>query len=224
MSRLLTVLQKAYGTFLEIPEELRLARLGGDPPLLRCREELPLLLNVLNLRGEGVEIGVQRATFSSVLLGSWGGARLHCVDPWRSFEDPAYVDKANADAEKQQAIYETARGRLAAFGDRAAIHRATSAEAAPNFADESLDFVYIDAQHHYEAVCEDLALWFPKLRAGGLFAGHDYLDGLVDGDLFGVKRAVDEFAVGQRLRVGVTLEKEYPSWYFRKRDGLTIED
>jgi len=216
MSRLLRVLQKAYGALLEIPEELRLARFAADPPLLRLREELPLLLNVLNLRGEGVEIGVQRATFSTVLLEAWGGARLHCVDPWRSFEDPAYVDKANADAAKQEAIFQTARGRLAAFGERAEIHRATSAEAAPSFADGSLDFVYIDAQHHYEAVCEDLALWFPKLRPGGLFAGHDYLDGLVDGDLFGVKRAVDEFAEGQGLRVSVTLERDYPSWFCRK--------
>lgn len=83
-------------------------------------------------------------------------------------------------------------------------------------ADASLDFVYIDAQHHYEAVREDLALWYPKLRVGGLFAGHDYLDGEVDGDRFGVKRAVDEFAGEKGLRIGVTLERDYPSWFCRK--------
>jgi hypothetical protein len=40
---------------------------------------------------------------------------------------------------------------------------------------ESLDFVYIDANHKYDAVKKDLELWYPKVRKGGVFAGHDYL-------------------------------------------------
>ncbi|MBL9152217.1 MAG: class I SAM-dependent methyltransferase [Verrucomicrobiales bacterium] len=215
MTSLLRPLRKLYRSLLDSREELRLHRLSQPTPVLVDREELPLLLNVLNLRGEGVEIGVQRATFSSRLLDGWAGARLHSVDPWRTFDDPAYVDKANAAQEVQDAIYETARQRLARFGERSAIIRATSAEAAPRFADRSLDFVYIDAQHHYEAVCEDIALWHPKLKPGGILAGHDYLDGVVAGDLFGVKRAVDEFAAAAGLPVWVTLEKEYATWICR---------
>lgn len=215
MNSVLRPIRKFYRSILDIREEQRLIRLSHTPPVLVTREELPLLLNILNLRGEGVEIGVQRATFSSLLLDNWAGARLHSVDPWRSFEDPSYVDKANAADSVQAAIYETARQRLARYGDRSAIVRATSAEAAPGFADRSLDFVYIDAQHHYEAVREDIALWLPKLRSGGILAGHDYLDGMVAGDLFGVKRAVDEFAAAHGLPVWVTLEKEYATWICR---------
>lgn len=215
MTSLLRPLRKLYRSLLDIREEHRLHRLSRPTPVLIDREELPLLLNVLNLRGEGVEIGVQRATFSSRLLDAWAGARLHSVDPWRTFDDPAYVDKANAAQEVQDGIYETARQRLARFGERSAIIRATSAEAAPRFADRSLDFVYIDAQHHYEAVREDIALWHPKVKPGGILAGHDYLDGLVAGDLFGVKQAVDEFAAAAGLPVWVTLEKEYATWICR---------
>ena len=44
------------------------------------------------------------------------------------------------------------------------------------FQNESLDFIYIDARHDYKAVWDDLEAWFPKLRKGGLFSGHDYVD------------------------------------------------
>jgi predicted O-methyltransferase YrrM len=51
--------------------------------------------------------------------------------------------------------------------------RGTSAGAASHFGDGSLDFVYIDGDHRYEAVRSDLELYRPKLRKGGVLAGHD---------------------------------------------------
>ena len=55
------------------------------------------------------------------------------------------------------------------------------------FVDESVRFVFIDADHSYDAVLSDLKEWWPKLRKGGIFAGHDY--GVKAWP--GVKRAVD---------------------------------
>jgi len=49
-----------------------------------------------------------------------------------------------------------------------------SVEAAAQFNDASVDFVFIDADHSYDAVRADIRAWRPKLRAGGLLAGHDY--------------------------------------------------
>lgn len=49
----------------------------------------------------------------------------------------------------------------------------SSKEAYKKFKDESLDFVFIDASHEYEDVLEDLKIWFPKVKKGGVFAGHD---------------------------------------------------
>ena len=41
--------------------------------------------------------------------------------------------------------------------------------------DESLDFVYIDANHAYDWVVQDIELWYPKVKKGGILWGHDYL-------------------------------------------------
>lgn len=54
------------------------------------------------------------------------------------------------------------------------------------FHDKSLDFVFIDADHSYGAVKSDIAAWYPKVREGGIIAGHDYTEPC------GVKQAVDE--------------------------------
>ena len=75
------------------------------------------------------------------------------------------------------AFYRETAVKLAPYGDRSIIIRAKSGEAVELFKDGQLDFVYLDAQHHYEAIKEDIALWWPKVRWGGLLAGHDYLDG-----------------------------------------------
>ena len=57
-----------------------------------------------------------------------------------------------------------------------------------NFLDESIDFLFIDADHHYEAVKKDIELWYPKIKPGGIISGHDYT---VGGDC-GVIPAVNE--------------------------------
>jgi predicted O-methyltransferase YrrM len=76
---------------------------------------------------------------------------------------------------------------------RLTAHRRPSADAAREFDDQSLDFVFIDARHTYEAASEDLAAWWPKVRPGGLIAGHDYTNSP------GVRAAVDEFVARHGL-------------------------
>ena len=60
---------------------------------------------------------------------------------------------------------------------------------AEQFADESVDLIFIDADHSQEGVAKDLTAWLPKIRRGGVIAGHDYASRRHPG----VKRAVDEF-------------------------------
>lgn len=62
-----------------------------------------------------------------------------------------------------------------------------SLEAAATFGDDSVDLVYLDADHRYEAVRADIAAWWPKVKPGGLLMGHDYGPGSP-----GVMRAVEE--------------------------------
>jgi predicted O-methyltransferase YrrM len=49
-----------------------------------------------------------------------------------------------------------------------------SVEAASSFGPESVDLVYIDAAHDYENTATDIRTWLPKVRKGGILAGHDY--------------------------------------------------
>ena len=51
-----------------------------------------------------------------------------------------------------------------------------SLEAASQFSEGSLDLVFLDASHDEAAVRDDIAAWRPKLRSGGILAGHDHDD------------------------------------------------
>jgi len=60
-------------------------------------------------------------------------------------------------------------------------------EAANEFENESVDFIFIDADHKYESVVKDIQAWLPKLKVGGVMSGHDYTQPTA-----GVKKAVEE--------------------------------
>jgi predicted O-methyltransferase YrrM len=157
---------------------------AGSSPLVPSREELPIFLNRRGLLGRGVEVGVFQGAYSAHLLSAWRGRELVSVDPWEGADEAA----------------EQARRTLARFGARSVIWRSTSLEAAEQIEDASLDFVYIDALHDYDSVREDLEAWYPKVRGGGILAGHDYFDR----GSKRVKAAVDDFALRRRLAVSAT--------------------
>lgn len=183
---------------------------------LAHRNDFPHLLNHLGLLGEGAEIGTWVGRYAHRILGAWKGRRLHCVDPWIHFESAAgYIDLCNQDQGQMDRWFDEARTRLAPFGNRCVMHRTTSAEAAGRFTPGQLDFVYIDAQHQYEAVRADLGLWGDKVRPGGYLAGHDFLDGQRPQGLYGVRRAVEEWAAARGKRIVVSAEADFPSWFIR---------
>jgi hypothetical protein len=173
-------------------------------------------LNHLQLTGEGCEVGVFKAYFSSVILRHWQGKRLFSIDPYRTFADTIYRDQSNIDQEEFERVYAEARENLSPYKDRSLIVRKTSVEAAASFPDGSLDFVYLDGNHCFEAVREDIETWYPKIKDGGLLAGHDYVeDGItVHGD-FGVRKAVAEFSAKHQINIYQTAEP-FPSWMAQK--------
>lgn len=85
---------------------------------------------------------------------------------------------------------------------------AASTDAAARFDDESCDLVFIDAAHDCESVKADLLAWWPKVKAGGTFAGHDYGSARHEG----VLHAVNEFAEANVLKLQVS---NY-SWFIIK--------
>jgi predicted O-methyltransferase YrrM len=94
------------------------------------------------------------------------------------------------------------------------VHRGMSWDVAESFEDDSLDWVYIDADHSYESVRRDLAAYLPKVKAGGLITGDDYFRGQGWwGD--GVVRAVDELIAAQPM-AAVMLDAATHQWALRK--------
>jgi cephalosporin hydroxylase len=173
-----------------------------------------VLLNSLSLTGEAVEVGVLKGEFSERLLSRWQGKLLHAVDAWRSL--PGYTDIANVSNEEHEANRVEAMKRLARFGSRCQIHRILSEEAASLFENGSLDFVYLDADHSFESVWQDLSVWYPKVRIGGILAGHDFLDGELPEGNFGVESAVRMFQQIHQFELSTTDDPPWRSWYFTK--------
>eukprot|EP00971_Amphidinium_carterae_P067679 1340279-Amphidinium_carterae.1 len=67
-----------------------------------------------------------------------------------------------------------ARERAEIYGNRSRLMVTTSALAAGTVPDGSLDMVFLDADHTYKGVKQDIELWWRKVRHGGILAGHDY--------------------------------------------------
>lgn len=199
----------------DLTSSLLFSRWMATPNVLGTRKEAGYWLNWLGLAGDGVEVGVFRGEFSRVLLRTWRCASLLSVDPWREFPQTEYVDACNMSQSEHDANYRDTVERLRPFGKRSRILKATSMEAAANIASASLAFVYLDAQHHYEAVRDDIDLWHSKVKPGGVLGGHDYLDGVLDSGRYGVKKAVDEFAAANGYAVVLTQERDWPSWFVR---------
>jgi hypothetical protein len=191
---------------------VRLAELPFERRLL-YRDELGTLLNGVGLVGEGVEVGVAAGDYSKAILDRWEGRRLHLVDAWRHLPD--YRDMANVSDDQHQALLDGLPRKLAAHRGRYLVHRDLAENAAAEFADESLDFVYLDANHAYESTSQAMRLWYSKLRRGGLFGGHDFVDGDLPQAEFGVRSAVLDFEREYGIRAAATAEG-WPSWYFFK--------
>lgn len=195
-------------------------------------DRITLLKESIPNHGKGVEIGVFRGLFSKEILDSWSG-QLYMIDPWRPLGSD-YNDMSNHSL--NQGVYETAMSNIKGYEDRAIMIRALSSQAVEIFKDESLDFVYIDGNHSYDFVKQDIQLWWPKLKRGGILCGHDYLafDWYLDPNftdngkdkwiydsngnfmgIFGVNPAVDEFCEEKKLN-GFLSTEWFGSFFIKK--------
>lgn len=172
-------------------------------PEIKTRADFAELCNQHGLLGRAVEIGVDKAAFAVRFLRGWKGNRIDLVDPWAPLEDCAEISR------DREADFALAVAALAPFNWRVEIQRCTSEEAARRCR-APLDFVHIDANHDYKHVEQDIDLWWPHVRRGGILAGHDV------GDQYpGVLQAVREFACREGLTVFLTSDSP-ASWYCYK--------
>lgn len=135
----------------------------------------------------GAEIGVWEGKHAAALLELNPALELLLVDPYAP--QPGYRERKN-DAAYLDAARRNAEARLARFTGHTFL-RAPSVLAAASVRDQSLDFVFIDADHSYRGAMADLIAWSPKVRPGGLICGHDF--GTNPGRFIDVERAVRDY-------------------------------
>jgi hypothetical protein len=149
-----------------------------------------------------VEVGAWKGKSSAYMaveiVNSNKKIQFDCVDVWEGTE-PVY----NQDyyVQKNQ-LYEHFIDNMKPVEGFYTPVKKTSIDAAADYQDESLEFVFIDAEHTYNACAADIKAWLPKVKPGGILAGHDYSTS------DGVRQAVDELLPGH-----IT---DRSSWIFTK--------
>lgn len=169
------------------------------------------MLKGLELNGVGIEIGVKKGIFSKEILENTN-LYMYLLDAWRYF-DSGYIDIANAENQTQIKRMGFTVNHLLSFEGRFTIIRDTSENGSKIFQNNFFDFVYIDGNHSYKECLKDLELWYPKLKSGGIFSGHDYTNRPPSIE---VKRAVDEFSEKYNLDIQKTTTGKFPSFFVTK--------
>jgi len=122
--------------------------------------------------GVFVEIGTFTGSFASLILDNSENSTLYCVDPYISYSE--YDDAMNNTVGDD--LYNEVSTRLKAqYGDRVVFVRNFSKDALSQLPDE-FDFVYVDGNHRYTYVTDDLTLYYPRVKTGGYIVGDDAVD------------------------------------------------
>ena len=151
-------------------------------------EALPKNLNI-------VELGVFKGEFAEELYKRMSPKQLTLVDIWEGSYGSGDKDGNNhVTVDDMVAVY---NGLVEKYSNisNVKVVRSTSTAFLETQEDNSLDMVYVDADHAYEAVLSDLKLSFQKIKVGGILAGHDYIPNTQ------IAAAVDYFcrSYGQRV-------------------------
>lgn len=109
----------------------------------------------------GIEVGVHKGALSKHLLNSFPDLFLYLIDPYITHKE--YPDQ---ERNKQKAI-SSLSGMNCRF-----VFEASEKASIIDF--PKADFVFIDADHSEESVYQDMNLWWPHVKYGGIFCGHDF--------------------------------------------------
>jgi hypothetical protein len=119
----------------------------------------------------GIEIGVHQGANAYMLLTECSNiGKLTAIDPFLPYYDVDHF----VGQEYVESNYLATLENLSTFGDRCEVIRARSIDTNNRFDDESMDFVFIDGDHSIRGLLADLIAYEPKVKKGGIVAGHDY--------------------------------------------------
>jgi len=166
------------------------------------------LLKHLPKKGVVAELGVDKGDFSRQILINNQPKKLHLIDVW---------DSERYNQEKRKEVELKFENEIVL--QNVVINFGYSTSVVDIFEDSYFDWIYIDTNHSYETTKEELKLYSPKIKKGGIIAGHDYVVGYWNGLVkFGVIEAVNEFCICNDWEfVYLTMEnREHRSFAIRK--------
>jgi hypothetical protein len=177
--------------------------------------DLPILFKELGFTN-GAEIGVLEGNFSEILCKSNPDMTVYSVDAWEIY--PLYNNFRRQWQYKR--FYQTTVAKLSKYPNSKII-RKWSMDAVKNFADESLDFVFIDSDHRFQAVTNDIAEWSKKVKIGGIISGHDFGEGCRSTDFVHVTKVVPAWAAAYKIHPWFVLNARHEeSWMWVKTRNL----
>lgn len=137
------------------------------------------------------------------LLNRGKSPKVYCVDTWLGSKEHNndYYTQGGHELLKDKnndSLYKMFLKNIEPIKKVLTLLRLPSVEAAKTFADGSIDFLFLDASHEEEDVYRDITEWYPKIKTGGVFSGHDYGDAWV-----GVRMAVNKhpFMAGTNFKI-----------------------
>lgn len=208
---------------LDIRPSLERGELVRPMQIQAKREEL---VKWLPKGGTVAEIGVAAGYFSEYIRKYTQPEMLHLIDPWTRQSDPnSQTDPANSAESTQRANLNEVLDKFNPYGN-VIVHRCFSSQAASFFnrgiGDSGyFDWIYIDGNHSYQAVKDDLERWSGLVVLDGFILGHDYAthEWAVRSGVETVK-AVDEFVEFSEWEMVALTVEEWPT-YILARESHT---
>jgi predicted O-methyltransferase YrrM len=158
----------------------------------------------------GLEIGTCRAESTAYLLDKCPNiSKLYTVDPYK-----AYMDwNGEITQEVLDKFMVVAQKNLKPFGERVQMIRESSLDAATKIKtitdSAEFDFIFVDGDHSYEATLADCEAYYPLLKRGGLFCGHDY------SSIDAVYRAVNDFRDRNKITAPINLSTNSTFFWYK---------
>lgn len=135
-----------------------------------------ILKDIIPENGVGAEIGVWKGDFSRFLWNNTHPQKLHLIDPWVFRDDYPWAMYGGVIAKSQEEmdkIYNQVIKTFSSYSE-VEIHRMSSVLASELFPEDYFDWIYIDGDHTYIGVMDDLTSYYSKVKKGGLIIGDDY--------------------------------------------------
>lgn len=168
----------------------------------------------------GCEIGIYKGVTTKYLLENIPTIeRYYAVDPWRKYtmyNKKRFKWTTKGNKKTWVDVMHLFFKNTFPHSNRICLLRTFSVDAVKFFDDEYFDWVYIDANHFYPYIKENLELWTPKVKFGGLITGHDYGNPKGKHRGWGIEKAVDEFV--EKNNLNLNIEDNYVYWFVRNKN------